>query len=82
VLWVRDDAVEVATIGVAAPYQGRGVGSALLEKAEATARRLGKRYVYLDVRLNNTRGPGRAGRGDSALYPVPSAPHPYPCSAR
>ncbi len=55
VLWVWDDAVEIASIAVAEPYQGRGVGSALLAKAEATARRLGKRYVYLDVRLNNTR---------------------------
>ncbi len=53
VLWIHEDAVEVANIGVAQAYQGRKVGSALLEKALDTARRLGKTYVYLDVRMDN-----------------------------
>lgn len=56
----RPFTAEIINIAVAAPYQRRGIGTALLHHAEHTARRAG--FHILEI------GTGDAGAGQLALY--------------
>lgn len=55
VMWQYDKEIQIANIAVAPEWQGKGVGTALLEKAIATARRLGMETLSLEVRVSNRR---------------------------
>ncbi len=55
VLWVQGEMGEIADIGVDPAYQGRGIGTALMQQALNTARGLGLKGMGLEVRVNNHR---------------------------
>ena len=50
-----DDSLELERIYVSKKAQGKGLGSFLMEKAVETARRKGKRYLWLGVWEKNTK---------------------------
>ena len=52
-LWFDGDDVQVMTIGVAQPHQGRRIGSALLAALLVRARELGAGAALLEVRGDN-----------------------------
>ncbi|GEM_PF-428247 len=55
VMWRYEKDAQIANIAVAPEWQGRGVGTALLNQAIATARRLGMATISLEVRVSNRR---------------------------
>ncbi len=55
VMWRYEKEAQIANIAVAPEWQGKGVGTALLETAIATARRLGMETLSLEVRVSNRR---------------------------
>jgi ribosomal protein S18 acetylase RimI-like enzyme len=67
---VRLDHVAVLTLAVAAPFRRRGCGEALLEAAEAWARRLGVRKLSLSVRGRNAAARALYERGGFVLEGV------------
>lgn len=52
-LIVMYEIAEVANIAVAAPYRGRGIGKAILERMHYTAKMLGAEQCLLEVRVSN-----------------------------
>lgn len=55
VLWSVLDEGELANLAVRVGFQGRGVGSALLDRVLTKARAKGVRSVFLEVRMSNGR---------------------------
>lgn len=47
--------VHLLSIAVLKDYQGRGIGSLLLQRIIESARKLGARRIYLEVRVSNER---------------------------
>lgn len=55
VLWSVLDEGELANLAVRIPFQGRGLGSALLDRVLAEAKARAIRTVFLEVRMSNER---------------------------
>jgi ribosomal-protein-alanine N-acetyltransferase len=55
VLWWVLDQGELANLAVREPFQGRGIGSALLDKVMRAAAARGVETVFLEVRSSNHR---------------------------
>ena len=53
--WVLWDEMHILNIAVKKAFQGKGIGSLLLEKALAYAHQRGVKWVSLEVRVSNQR---------------------------
>jgi GNAT superfamily N-acetyltransferase len=68
------DELYVSLIGVDPPYQGRGIGQALLGAAEAEARQVGAAAVLLHTAATNTRARAAYARAGYELVCTVRAP--------